>query len=72
MSNFVCASLTKCSLHNLLAKCLEQPWLKDLNIVKMQEIITYRMRSNSVAPKHNQNIKKFSAKSFWIEFETCK
>ena len=53
--------LTKCSLHNLLAKCLEQLWLKELrNIVKMLEMMARRTRSNSVASKENQNIKMFS------------
>ena len=45
----------------LLVECLEQLLLKGLvNIVKMQEVINHRMRSNSVVHKDNQNVKGFS------------
>ena len=51
----------KCPLHNLLAEYLEQLLSKGLtNIVKIQEVIARKTRSNSVAPKENQNIKGFS------------
>ena len=50
----------KYPLHNLLAICLEQLYLKDLtNIVKTQDVIACRTWSNSVTPKENQYIKVF-------------
>ena len=54
--------LIKCALHNLIVECLEQLQLKGLtNIVKMQDIIVRKTRSNSITPKENKNIKKFSS-----------
>ena len=53
--------LINCPLHNFLAESLEQLLLKGLtNIVKIQEVIARRTKSNSILHKENQNIKGFS------------
>ena len=50
----------KYPLHNLLAKCLEQLYLKGLtNIVKIQDVLARKTRSNSTAPKENKILRGF-------------
>ena len=52
--------LNKCLLRNSLAEYLEQLQLKNLtNMVKIQEVIARRTKSNSILHIENQNVKGF-------------
>ncbi len=53
-------ALSKCLLHNLLAKCIEILFLKaQANAVKIQKDVVYRMSRTSVALKKMKNDRGF-------------